>query len=94
MEHKKTGCTLYMAFECKLCQQTFREKGVYSLHLQSKVHFETKKRLRHEFAVLSKREIDAKYGHDTVRLAYIMGELRLTKKNSNLFGDRPIQMPD
>jgi len=83
-----------MSFECKLCQQTFYQKGLYSLHMQSKVHFETKKRLRHEFSVMSKHDIDAKYGHDTVRLAYIIGALRLTKKNSNLFGDRPITMPE
>lgn len=44
-----------------------------------------KEMLMYDMTMLSKEEIDAKYGHDQERLAYIIESLGLTPMNSNVF---------
>ena len=81
----KNRTYIKMDFHCQLCGQTCKNKEEHALHFKGKRHGKMKEMLMYDMTMLSKEEIDAKYGHDQERLAYIIESLGLTPMNSNVF---------
>jgi hypothetical protein len=74
-----------MNFHCLVCDHKCNDKEEHAFHFKSKRHSKMKEVLMYDMTMLSKEEIDAKYGHDQERLAYIIESLRLTPMNCNAF---------